>query len=126
MSGRLLLVCRLLVRDLRRRRTETVLLLTAIAAATATLTLGLTLDEIANRPYQQTPAASAGPDVIVTPLTTSAAAWSGSTGATSPHWRAGSRVRTRSTSSSRTPAASAESRRGARSWTHSGPHRPDG
>ncbi|GIG87894.1 FtsX-like permease family protein [Plantactinospora endophytica] len=74
MSGRLLLVCRLLMRDLRRRRTETVLLLVAITAATATLTLGLTLNEVAERPYQQTRAATAGPDVIVTPRATGQAA----------------------------------------------------
>ncbi|AVT32618.1 ABC transporter permease [Plantactinospora sp. BC1] len=74
MVGRLLLVCRLLVRDLRRRRTETVLLLVAITAATATLTLGLTLTEIADRPYEQTRTATAGPDVIVTPRTTGQAA----------------------------------------------------
>ncbi|MEU8301156.1 FtsX-like permease family protein [Micromonospora sp. NPDC048909] len=74
MSGRLLLVCRLLMRDLRRRRTETVLLLAAITAATATLTLGLTLNEVADRPYQQTRTATAGPDVIVTPLATGQAA----------------------------------------------------
>ncbi|MEV0728290.1 FtsX-like permease family protein [Polymorphospora sp. NPDC050346] len=74
MSGHLLLVCRLLMRDLRRRRTETVLLLVAITAATATLTLGLTLNEIADRPYQQTRTATAGPDVIVTPLATGQAA----------------------------------------------------
>ncbi|MFI7427632.1 ABC transporter permease [Micromonospora sp. NPDC049836] len=74
MAGRLLLVCRLLVRDLRRRRTETVLLLVAIAAASATLTLGLTLNEIADRPYQQTRTATAGPDVIVTPRATGQAA----------------------------------------------------
>ncbi|MFG2053219.1 FtsX-like permease family protein [Micromonospora sp. NPDC048930] len=74
MAGRLLLVCRLLVRDLRRRRTETVLLLLAITAATATLTLGLTLNEIADRPYQQTRTATAGPDVIVTPRATGQAA----------------------------------------------------
>ncbi|GAA4697618.1 ABC transporter permease [Phytohabitans rumicis] len=74
MAGRLLLVCRLLVRDLRRRHTETVLLLAAITAATATLTLGLTLNEIAGRPYQQTRAATAGPDVIVTPMATGQAA----------------------------------------------------
>jgi len=66
-AGRLLLVCRLLVRDLRRRRTETVLLLLAISAATGTLTLGLALDGIAGRPYQQTRAATAGPDVVVQP-----------------------------------------------------------
>ncbi|MGX7675143.1 FtsX-like permease family protein [Plantactinospora sp. DSM 117369] len=74
MSGRLLLVCRLLMRDLRRRRTETVLLLVAITAATATLTLGLTLNDIADRPYQQTRTATAGPDVIVTPRATGQAA----------------------------------------------------
>ncbi|RQX11166.1 hypothetical protein DDE19_31275 [Micromonospora ureilytica] len=74
MVGRLLLVCRLLVRDLRRRRTETVLLLSAITAATATLTVGLTLNELADRPYQQTRTATAGPDVIVTPRATGQAA----------------------------------------------------
>ncbi|MEV4134285.1 FtsX-like permease family protein [Dactylosporangium sp. NPDC049742] len=74
MSGRLLLVCRLLVRDLRRRRAETVLLLVAITAATATLTLGLTLNELAERPFQQTRTATAGPDVIVTPRATGQAA----------------------------------------------------
>ncbi|MEU8389430.1 FtsX-like permease family protein [Micromonospora sp. NPDC048843] len=74
MAGRLLLVCRLLMRDLRRRRTETVLLLTAITAATATLTVGLTLNELADRPYQQTRTATAGPDVIVTPRATGQAA----------------------------------------------------
>ena len=65
MAGRLLLVYRLLVRDLRRRPSETVLLLVAIAAATGTLTFGLALNGIANRPYQQTRAATAGPDMVV-------------------------------------------------------------
>ncbi|MEV4542180.1 FtsX-like permease family protein [Micromonospora echinaurantiaca] len=74
MAGRLLLVCRLLGRDLRRRRTETVLLLAAITAATATLTIGLALNELADRPYQQTRTATAGPDVAVTPLATGQAA----------------------------------------------------
>jgi putative ABC transport system permease protein len=73
-AGRLLLVCRLLVRDLRRRRTETVLLLLAISAATATLTLGLALNGIATRPYQQTRAATAGPDVVAAPRATGPAA----------------------------------------------------
>ncbi|MGW0431492.1 FtsX-like permease family protein [Micromonospora sp. NPDC003197] len=70
MNGRLLLVCRLLVRDLRRRRTETVLLLVAIATATATLTLGLALNELISRPYQQTRAATAGPDLVMEPGST--------------------------------------------------------
>ncbi|WP_416903573.1 FtsX-like permease family protein [Micromonospora echinospora] len=74
MSGRLLLVCRLLVRDLRRRRSETVLLVVAITAATATLTLGLALNDIAEQSYQQTRTATAGPDVVVTPLATGQAA----------------------------------------------------
>ncbi|MEU4337158.1 FtsX-like permease family protein [Micromonospora lupini] len=67
MAGRLLLVCRLLVRDLRRHRTEAVLLLVAITAATATLTLGLTLNELVTRPYERTRAATAGPDLVVEP-----------------------------------------------------------
>lgn len=70
MAGRLLLVCRLLVRDLRRRRTETILLLVAIGAATGTLTLGLALGGVATRPYQQTRAATAGPDVVAAPRAT--------------------------------------------------------
>src|SRR5690242_16952914 len=44
MTGRLLLVYRLVIRVLRRNPTETVLLLFAVTAATATLTLGLTLN----------------------------------------------------------------------------------
>ncbi|MEV4628787.1 FtsX-like permease family protein [Micromonospora sp. NPDC049523] len=67
MAGRLLLVWRLLVRDLSRRRTETVLLLVAVTAATATLTLGLALNEIVTRPYEQTRAATAAPDLVVEP-----------------------------------------------------------
>ncbi|WP_165947143.1 ABC transporter permease [Micromonospora sp. 15K316] len=70
MTGRLLLVCRLMVRDLRRRRTETVLLLLAISAAAGTLTLGLALDNALARPYERTRAATAGPDVVATPVTT--------------------------------------------------------
>ena len=45
--GRILLVGRLAVRDLRRRRVEAVLLLLAIMAATTTLTLGLVLRDAA-------------------------------------------------------------------------------
>lgn len=62
--GRALLVCRLAVRDLQRRRTETVLLLLAIMAATTTLTLGLVLRDSASDPYQSTRAATRGPDVV--------------------------------------------------------------
>jgi ABC-type lipoprotein release transport system permease subunit len=62
--GRILLVGRLAVRDLRRRRIETALLLLAIMAATTTLTLGLVLHEAASDPYQSTREATNGPDVV--------------------------------------------------------------
>jgi len=62
--GRILLVGRLALRDLRRRRTEAALLLIAILAATTTLTLGLVLRDAASDPYQSTRAATNGPDVV--------------------------------------------------------------
>jgi putative ABC transport system permease protein len=62
--GRILLVVRLAVRDLRRRRTEAALLLIAILAATTTLTLGLVLRDAAGDPYQSTRAVTRGPDVV--------------------------------------------------------------
>jgi putative ABC transport system permease protein len=62
--GRILLVCRLAVRDLRRRRTETALLLLSILAATTTLTLGLVLRDAASDPYKSTREATSGPDVV--------------------------------------------------------------
>jgi predicted lysophospholipase L1 biosynthesis ABC-type transport system permease subunit len=63
--GRLLLVSRLALRDLRRRPAEAVLLLIAITAAATTLTLGLVLHGVTSKPYQSTRAATAGPDVVV-------------------------------------------------------------
>jgi len=62
--GRILLVGRLAVRDLRRRRTEAALLLIAILAATTTLTLGLVVRDAASDPYESTRAATKGPDVV--------------------------------------------------------------
>jgi ABC-type lipoprotein release transport system permease subunit len=62
--GRVLLVCRLAARDLRRRPAEAALLLVAITAATATLTLGLVLHGVTDKPYQRTREATAGPDVV--------------------------------------------------------------
>jgi ABC-type lipoprotein release transport system permease subunit len=62
--GRILLVGRLAVRDLRRRRIEAALLLLAIMAATTTLTLGLVLRDAASDPYQRTREATNGPDVV--------------------------------------------------------------
>jgi putative ABC transport system permease protein len=62
--GRVLLVVRLAVRDLRRRPAEAVMVLLVIAAAATTLTVGLALNGVTSHPYQQTRAATAGPDVI--------------------------------------------------------------
>ncbi|MGX7672484.1 FtsX-like permease family protein [Plantactinospora sp. DSM 117369] len=62
--GRILLVVRLAVRDLRRRRTEAALLLLAILAATTTLTLALVLGDAARDPYESTRKATNGPDVV--------------------------------------------------------------
>jgi putative ABC transport system permease protein len=62
--GRVLLVCRLAARDLRRRPAEAALLLVAITAATTTLTLGLVLHGVTSQPYQRTRETTAGPDVV--------------------------------------------------------------
>jgi len=62
--GRIRLLGRLAVRDLRRRPTEAALLLLAIMAATTTLTLGLVVRDAASDPYQSTRAATNGPDVV--------------------------------------------------------------
>ena len=62
--GRITLVVRLAVRDLRRRRTEAALLLIAVLAATTTLTLGLVLRSAASDPYESTRVATRGPDVV--------------------------------------------------------------
>ena len=62
--GKILLICRLAARDLRRRRAEAALMLVVITAATATLTLGLALSGVTNHPYLDTRAATAGPDVV--------------------------------------------------------------
>src|ERR1022692_4724418 len=62
--GRILLLCRLAGRDLRRRPAQAALMLLAIMAATTTLTLALALHGVTSRPYQQTRAATAAPDVV--------------------------------------------------------------
>src|SRR5215469_987060 len=62
--GRLLLVSRLVGRDLRRRPAQAALLLLVIMAATTTLTLGLALGGVTRQPYQQTRTVTAGPDVV--------------------------------------------------------------
>ncbi|MEV0288525.1 FtsX-like permease family protein [Kribbella sp. NPDC050820] len=62
--GRLLLVGRLAVRNVRRRPAEAALLVLAIMAATAVLTLGLVLHGVTENPYQRTREATAGADVV--------------------------------------------------------------
>ncbi|MGW1786347.1 ABC transporter permease [Streptomyces sp. NPDC002143] len=63
--GRLLLISRLIARDLRRRPGEAVMFLIAVTAATAALTLGLATDNTVATAYAKTRAATAGPDVMV-------------------------------------------------------------
>ena len=62
--SRLRLVGRLVARDLRNRPGQAVLMLLAITAATATLTLGPVLHGVTSQPYQQTRAATRGPDEV--------------------------------------------------------------
>jgi putative ABC transport system permease protein len=62
--GRIVLICRLVARDLRRRPVQAMLMLLAVTAATAILTLGLALHGVTSQPYQQTRAATKGPDVV--------------------------------------------------------------
>lgn len=62
--GKVRLIWRLAARDLRHRRAEAIMLMLVITAATATLTLGLALAGVTSQPFQQTRAASRGPDVV--------------------------------------------------------------
>jgi len=62
--GRLLLVLRIAMKDLRRNRAEAMLLLVAIVAATATLSVALALRGVTSAPYAATRAATAGPAVV--------------------------------------------------------------
>jgi putative ABC transport system permease protein len=68
--GRLLLVGRLALKDLRHRPAQAFLLLLAMAAGAATLTLGLSLRGTTDNPYARTRAATNGPDVVATVNTT--------------------------------------------------------
>lgn len=62
--GRLVLVARLVVRDLRRRRLQSLLLVVMIATTTSTLALALTLSHTSEGQFARTRAATAGPDVV--------------------------------------------------------------
>jgi len=62
--SRAVLIGRLVARDLRYRSAQAILMLLAITAATTVLSLALGLHGVTNRPYQQTRAATRGPDVV--------------------------------------------------------------
>jgi putative ABC transport system permease protein len=71
MQGRALLLFRLARQDIRHHLAQAVLLVIAIAAVTATLTMAFALDGVSSAengvkagPYQQTMAATKGPDVV--------------------------------------------------------------
>ncbi|MBX9391613.1 FtsX-like permease family protein [Streptomonospora nanhaiensis] len=68
--GRLLLMWRLVTRDLRRRPGEAAVFMAAVTAATAALALGLMVDNAVTTAYMNTRAATAGPDM--TAITTAA------------------------------------------------------
>jgi putative ABC transport system permease protein len=63
-KGRALLLFRLARQDIRHHVAQAVLLIVAIAAATAVLTLAFALNGVNSNPYQQTMAATKGPDVV--------------------------------------------------------------
>jgi ABC-type lipoprotein release transport system permease subunit len=66
MTGRVVLLSRLVARDLRHRsKVELALLLLVIAVTTGTLVLGLALGGVTSSPYAYTKAVTAGPDVTV-------------------------------------------------------------
>jgi hypothetical protein len=71
--GKVLLVYRLAVRDLRHHAAQAVLLVVAIAAAAATLTMALAMNGVTNQPYEATRAATKGPDVVAYLTSTSQA-----------------------------------------------------
>jgi putative ABC transport system permease protein len=62
-AGRLLLICRLVRGDIKRRRIQSVLLVAMIATTTTTLTLALVLNGVTDSPFARTRAATKGPDV---------------------------------------------------------------
>jgi putative ABC transport system permease protein len=63
--GKIVVVTRLVLRDLRRTPLQAGLMLLVILGATTTLTLGLALHGVISQPYQQTRRETAGPDVVV-------------------------------------------------------------
>jgi putative ABC transport system permease protein len=64
LRGRALLLFRLARQDIRHHLAQALLLVIAIAVATATLTMAFALNGVNTNPYQQTMAATKGPDVV--------------------------------------------------------------
>ncbi|WP_433508581.1 FtsX-like permease family protein [Nonomuraea sp. CA-143628] len=62
--GSIVLVVRLVLADVRRHKVQATMLLLAVTVATATMTLGLSLGGVSDALYEQTRAATAGPDVV--------------------------------------------------------------
>jgi putative ABC transport system permease protein len=62
--GRLLLISRLVIGDIKRRRVQSALLLVMIVTTTTTLTLGLALHRVSKDPFARTRVATRGPDVV--------------------------------------------------------------
>lgn len=62
--GRVLLIWRLAIRDIQRRRVQSVLLLAMIVTTTTTLTIGLALHKVTDSPFARTRAATRGPDIV--------------------------------------------------------------
>ncbi|MEU4547962.1 ABC transporter permease [Nonomuraea dietziae] len=62
--GSIVLVVRLVLADVRRHTVQAVMLLLAVTVATATMALGLSLGGVSDALYEQTRAATAGPDVV--------------------------------------------------------------
>ncbi len=63
-KGRALLLLRLARQDIRHHFAQALLLVVAIAVATATLTMAFALNGVNANPFQQTKAATKGPDVV--------------------------------------------------------------
>ncbi len=66
MIGPLVINCRLVVGDIKRRRAQSVMLILVIAATTTALTLSLALGHVTQPSFTHTRAATRGPDVTVT------------------------------------------------------------
>lgn len=64
MLGRVLFVWRLGLRDIKRRRAQSMLLVVMVAATATSLTLALALQHPSSQPFESTRAASSGPDVV--------------------------------------------------------------